>query len=78
MKTEPAAVAPGLRTPKRAAELLECSENHIRRLVASGALTAVDVAQPGARRSKMRIREDHLAAYINACQQVSPERGRAT
>jgi excisionase family DNA binding protein len=55
-----------LHTPEHAAELLECSENHVRRLIASGALPAVDIAQPGSRRPKTRIRDADLAAYIDA------------
>jgi excisionase family DNA binding protein len=47
-----------------AAEILGCSEMHVYRLIAAGELTAVDIATPGAGRSKTRIRSDDLAAYI--------------
>lgn len=50
----------------QAGEVLGCSDAHVRRLVANGALSVVDISQPGARRSKSRIREDELARYIDA------------
>jgi excisionase family DNA binding protein len=54
---------------------LRASENHVYRLVALGQLRAVDVGLPGSRRSKTRIREDDLAAYI---QSRTPDMARAT
>ena len=48
-----------------AAEILDCSEMHVYRLIAAGELTAVDIATPGAGRSKTRIRSDDLADYID-------------
>ncbi len=56
-----------LLTPAEAGERLRCSENHVYRLIARGLLRAVDIAQPGARKSKTRIRLDDLAVYIDAC-----------
>ena len=47
-----------------AADILGCSEMHVSRLIAAGELTAVDIATPGAGRSKTRIRSDVLADYI--------------
>jgi excisionase family DNA binding protein len=48
------------------AELLGgCSEMHVYRLIAAGELRAVDIATPGAGRSKTRIRSDDLADYID-------------
>lgn len=55
-----------LLTPAEAARHLGCSPDHIYRLVAAGALSVVDIARPGAQRSKSRIREDELARYIDA------------
>jgi excisionase family DNA binding protein len=49
-----------------AAQRLGCSDDHIYRLIAAGALSVVNIAQPGAQRSKSRIREDELARYIDA------------
>jgi excisionase family DNA binding protein len=46
------------------AKILDCSDMHVYRLIAAGELAAVDIATPGARRSKTRIRSDDLAAYI--------------
>ena len=57
--------ASSLYTIPEAAERLRCSEMHVYRLIAAGALRAVDIAVPGARRSKTRIRDDDLAAYID-------------
>jgi len=37
---------------------------HIYRLIAAGELEAVDISQPGSRRSKTRIRSDHVDSYI--------------
>jgi excisionase family DNA binding protein len=49
-----------------AAERLGCSEMHIYRLVSTGELRAVDISLKGAGKSKTRIREDDLDAYIEA------------
>jgi hypothetical protein len=38
---------------------------HVYRLIAAGELPAVDIATPGAGRSKTRIRSDDLADYID-------------
>jgi excisionase family DNA binding protein len=46
------------------AERLRCSDMHVYRLIAAGELRAVDIAAPGSRRSKTRVRSDDLAAYI--------------
>ena len=45
---------------------LGCSDNHVYRLIECGELPAVDIAQPGARRSKTRVRSDDVDAYIDA------------
>lgn len=42
-----------------------CSLMHVYRLIAAGQLRAVDIATPGAGRSKTRIRSDDLADYID-------------
>jgi excisionase family DNA binding protein len=55
-----------LLTPAEVAERLRCSENHVYRLIAKGALHAVDVSLPGARRPKSRVSEADLAAYVKA------------
>jgi excisionase family DNA binding protein len=49
-----------------AAEFLGCSEMHVYRLVSTGELRAVDISRKGAGKSKTRIREDDLEAYIDA------------
>lgn len=49
-----------------AAERLGCSEMHIYRLVSTGELSAVDISRKGAGKSKTRIREDELDAYIES------------
>lgn len=54
-------------TPREAGERLRCSENHIYRLIARGVLRAVDIAQPGSRKPKTRVRSDDLESFIDAC-----------
>jgi excisionase family DNA binding protein len=56
---------PTLLTIKIAADRLGCSLAHVYRLVATGDLRAVDISVPGSVRSKTRIREDDLGAYID-------------
>lgn len=51
---------------KEAADRLGCHEDHVYRLIADGALRSVNIARPHARRSKTRIRDDDLAAYIDS------------
>lgn len=53
-----------LHTIPGAAAQLGCSEMHVYRLIAAGELRAVDIATPGAGRSKTRVRSDDLADYI--------------
>jgi excisionase family DNA binding protein len=53
-----------LYTPAGAGERLGASEMHVYRLIAAGQLRAVDISNPGARRTKTRIRSDDLADYI--------------
>ena len=55
-----------LLTIAAAAARLGCSDNHVYRLIQCGELPAVDIAQPGARRSKTRVRSDDVGAYIDA------------
>ena len=47
--------------PETAELLGGCSEMHVYRLIAAGELRAVDIATPGAGRSKTRVRSDDLA-----------------
>jgi excisionase family DNA binding protein len=61
-----AATAVQLLTPSEAGERISASEMHVYRLIAAGELRAVDISQPGAGRSKTRIRTDDLAEYIDA------------
>lgn len=55
-----------LLTPAAAAVRLGCSDDHVYTLIAMGVLEAVDIARPGARRSKTRVRSDDLDAYITS------------
>lgn len=61
-----------LLTIAEASARLGCSDMHVYRLVAAGELAAVDIAQPGARRSKTRIRSDQVAAYIDSRTRRAP------
>lgn len=56
--------AAALNTIPRTGEKLDCSENHVYRLIAAGELEAVDIAVPGSRRTKLRISDEEIARYI--------------
>jgi excisionase family DNA binding protein len=47
-----------------AAKRMGCSDMHVYRLIAAGELAIIDIATPGAGRTKTRIRSDDLAGYI--------------
>ena len=64
--TKRSASAMSLLTIAAAAARLGCSDMHVYRLIAAGELDAVDIAQPGARRSKTRVRSDAVDAYIES------------
>lgn len=51
-----------LLTPAQVGELWGCSEMTIRRWIASGRLKVVDIAPPGTRKPRLRIREVDLDA----------------
>jgi excisionase family DNA binding protein len=53
-----------LYTPAEAGDRIRASESHVYRLIAEGALRAVDIAQPGSRKPKTRVRSDDLDQYI--------------
>ena len=52
--------------PETAVLLGHVSEMHVYRLIAAGVLDVVDIAPPGSRRSKSRVRSDDLAKYIDS------------
>ena len=56
-----------LLTPAEVAERIRASEAHVYRLIGDGELRTVDIAQPGSRRPKTRVRSDDLDAYIEKC-----------
>ena len=62
----PAAQPVDLLTPAAAGARLGCSDDHVYKLIAVGELEAVDIAQPGAKRSKTRVRSDSIDAYIES------------
>jgi excisionase family DNA binding protein len=55
------------------AEILDCSDMQVYRLIAAGELRAADIGTPGSGRPKSRIRSDDLADYIDR-----KTRGRAS
>lgn len=63
--TAPAPVDIDLLTIPEARAKLRCSANHVYALISDGVLSAVDIARPGARKSKTRVRSDEIAAYIS-------------
>lgn len=65
MSNEPAEPGALLTIPQAAREL-DCSGMHVYRLIAEGALRPVDIANAGARASKLRVRRDDLATFIDA------------
>lgn len=44
---------------------LGCSKNHVYRLIAAGVLNATDIAEEGARRTKLRVTEGSLADFLH-------------
>lgn len=55
-----------LLTIPEAAEELRLAANTVYKLIATGDLRAVDMAVAGARKSKTRVRQDDLDAFIEA------------
>lgn len=53
-----------LLTIPEAAALLACSKTHVYDLIADGALPAVDISRPGAKRSKTRVTAAALESYV--------------
>ena len=72
MSRRPPAATLVLLTPAEAAERIRASESHIYRLITDGKLRAVDIAQPGSKKQKTRVRSDDLDDYIEASTR-SPE-----
>jgi excisionase family DNA binding protein len=66
-----------LLTPSEAAERIRASESHIYRLIADGKLRAVNIAQPGSRKPKTRVRSDDLDTYIEASTRAPEPRSAA-
>jgi excisionase family DNA binding protein len=64
--TQKAAGSMGLLTIAATAARLACSDMHIYRLIAAGQLDAVDIAQPGARKSKTRVTDASVSRYIES------------
>lgn len=54
-----------LLSPTHVAERLDCSRPHVYGLIAAGRLRAVEIKATGTR-SKTRIREEDLEAFIDA------------
>jgi excisionase family DNA binding protein len=57
----------------RAAEVLDCSAGHVYDLIAQGRLRAVEIKAQGSR-SKTRIREEDLEAFIDSNTRSAPPR----
>jgi excisionase family DNA binding protein len=72
------ALAPKLLSTKEAAERLGVATNTILRMVRDGELRVVNLGRKGERppRARIRIREDDLAAVIDARTYRAPRRGR--
>lgn len=55
-----------------AAKVLDCSKDTVYRLIASGELRAVDIAPPGSRQPKTRVRSDDADAFIERRTRKAP------
>jgi len=65
-RRRPAAQGMALLSVTEVAERLSSGPSHVYRLIAVGELRAVDIAQPGAKKSKTRVRLDELDRYIES------------
>ena len=70
----PAAPSVTLYTPAEAGDRIRASESHVYRLIADGVLRSVDIAQPGSKKPKTRIRSDDLDAYIETSTRAADPR----
>ncbi|MFO7282929.1 MAG: helix-turn-helix domain-containing protein [Thermobifida fusca] len=61
-----------------AALRLGCSRQHVYRLINSGALPTIDIASPGARRTKQRITTAALQRYLEALHGAAATTDKAT
>lgn len=66
-----------LLTPKELADLWGCSTATIRRWIASGQIPVVDIAPPGSKTTKIRIREVDAVALTRRLRQGRLRRGAA-
>jgi hypothetical protein len=57
---------PELISLQSVAELLDCSTEHVRSLVAGGHLVAVDIAEDPTKRAALRVTRASLAAFTQA------------
>lgn len=55
-----------LLTPAQVGELWECSEMTVRRWIASGQLQVVDIAPPGTKKPRLRVREADYKALVDS------------
>lgn len=70
----PESSLPRLMTIPEAAAVLRCSRGHIYSLIAAGKFRAIETKAKGSR-SKTRIYESDLAAFIEANTRSAPKRG---
>ncbi|NNJ27727.1 helix-turn-helix domain-containing protein [Alienimonas chondri] len=57
-------LAAGLLTTKQTAALIGSTAQHVRDLVHGGALTAIDIAMPGAKRPRYRFHEAEVDRFL--------------
>lgn len=55
---------PRLHSVLETAELLGCGKDTVYALIAAGALESCDIAPPGSTRSKTRVSDDAIRAFI--------------
>ncbi|MFJ9558078.1 helix-turn-helix domain-containing protein [Nocardiopsis sp. NPDC101807] len=61
-----------------AALRLGCSRQHVYRLINNGALPTIDIASPGARRTKQRVTTTALQHYLDALHRSPANSDKAT
>ncbi len=57
------------------AELLQCSDDQVRKLIAAGELAIISLSMPGSKRNCVRISQHQLDAFIDSRTMAKPHPG---
>ena len=63
--SDPVTTSPVALTIPDTAKQLSCSVMHVYRLIRHGELPTIDIRAPGSTKSKMRVRQEDLDAYLS-------------